>query len=744
MKIMALDGNSILNRAFYGVRPLTNKSGMQTQAVYGFLTILGKLKKQDKPDYICVAFDLKAPTFRHKMFEGYKATRKPMPQELAEQVPYIKRVLDAMGIPRLEIAGWEADDILGAVAKHCENSGAEGLIVSGDRDSLQLVSECVSVRLIKGKGDSVLYTPETFREEYGFAPANLIDLKALMGDSSDNIPGVKGVGEKTASELIAKYGTLDEVYAHIEELKPAVKSKLDADKDNAYLSYMLATIAKDAPIEFDFSLEQKLNNDELYNLFTELDFSSLIKAYELKIPEAEASPITVDIADGESEINPEDLDLASYLLDPVAQRSYSPADAESLLKSQAMWKLFTDIELPLRPVLREMERVGFKIDRAALREFGATLESSVNRLAMEIFEMAGEPINVNSPKQLGELLFGKFGLSPPAFAKKTKAGGYSTDAETLEKIKGEHPIVALILDYRKVAKLKSTYVDGLLPQIDDNGRIHTTFNQTQTATGRLSSLEPNLQNIPVRGEMGAEIRKFFITEQGWKLIDADYSQIELRILAHLSQDPAMCEAFRNNEDIHTATAAQVFKVSPSQVTKIQRSRAKAVNFGIVYGISEFSLGIDIGVSRSEAKEYIESYLQHFSGVKTYMENVIAEAKQNGFVSTLFGRRRYLPELKSSNFNTRSFGERVARNMPIQGTAADIIKLAMIKVHDRFEKEGLTARLILQVHDELIAEAPESEAERVASILGEEMQNAAVISVPLTVDVHIADNWFDAK
>ncbi|MDR2605746.1 MAG: DNA polymerase I, partial [Oscillospiraceae bacterium] len=686
MKIMVLDGNSILNRAFYGVRPLTNKAGMHTQAIYGFLTILGKLKKQDKPDYVCVAFDMKAPTFRHEMYDGYKATRKPMPDELAEQLPYLKRVLDAMGIPRYELPGWEADDILGAAAKFCSAADDEALIVSGDRDSLQLISDRVSVRLVKGKGESILYDEPTFIAEYGFYPQNLIDLKALMGDSSDNIPGVKGVGEKTASELIAQYSTLDEVYANLGKLKPALKTKLEMGRELAYLSYRLAQIAQDAPVEFNFSASAPRDDDELYRLFTELEFNSLIKSYGLIPPASQAAsePQNGDAAHSESLSGEPADDLAAYLLDPVSHRNYSADEAETLLKEQGMWTLYTDIELPLSPILREMEQIGFKVNRDALFSFGASLDHSINRLAMDIFDEAGEPININSSKQLSELLFNTLGMTAPPFTRKTKTGGYSTDAETLEKLRGKHPIISMILDYRKVAKLKSTYVDGLMPQIDDSGRIHTTFNQTQTATGRLSSLDPNLQNIPVRGETGAELRKFFITEPGWKLIDADYSQIELRILAHLSQDPAMCAAFLNNEDIHTATAAQVFKTPPEKVTKLQRSRAKAVNFGIVYGISDFSLSQDIGVPRAEAKEYIETYLEHFSGVKAYMERVIAEAKQNGYASTMFGRRRYLPELKSSNFNTRSFGERVARNMPIQGAAADIIKIAMLKVHARFK------------------------------------------------------------
>jgi DNA polymerase I-like protein with 3'-5' exonuclease and polymerase domains len=737
---MAIDGNSIINRAFYGIKPLTNKSGLHTHAVYGFFTILGRYIKQDKPDAVCVTFDLKAPTFRHEMYDGYKASRKGMPDELAEQLPYLKRALDAMGIPRFELAGWEADDLLGAISSKCADDGAECVVVTGDRDSLQLVRPGISVRLVQGRGESVLYDTDAFTSEYGFEPKRLIDLKALMGDKSDDIPGVKGVGEKTASELITAYGSLESVYANLDAVKTSVRAKLEADREMAELSYKLAAIASDAPLEFTVPTEGfKINNDELYTLFKELEFNSLIKTYNLNEPENFEEPAAFD--------GPPADEIACYLLDPVEKRAYSADEAERLLKEQEMWYLYTEIEKPLEPILKAMTATGFKVNVDALRGFGATLDSSINHIAFAILEITGPDFNINSPRQLGELLFTKMGLEPPAYTKKVKSGGYSTDAETLEKLSVKYPdfsLIGMILEYRKAAKLKSTYVEGLLPLIDENGRIHTTFNQTQTATGRLSSLEPNLQNIPVRGELGAELRKFFVAEDGWKLVDADYSQIELRILAHLSGDSAMIDAFKNSEDIHAATAAQVFGVPLAEVTKQQRTAAKAVNFGIVYGISDFSLAQDIKVSRAEAKEYIDAYLTHFGGVREYMERVIDSAKEDGYVSTIFGRRRYLPELKSSNYNTRSFGERVARNMPIQGAAADIIKLARVKVNERIKREGLKTRLILQVHDELIAEAPADEAEIAAKILSEEMQNAAELKVPLTVDAHIAENWYDAK
>jgi len=731
MKILALDGNSILNRAFYGISPLTTKTGLQTQAVFGFLRIMDKLQRTENSDVVCVAFDLKAPTFRHKMYPEYKATRRPMPHELIVQIPYLKKILDAMGIARFEVEGFEADDILGTFAAQAEASQNMLTIVTGDKDSLQLLSNYVRVCFVKNKGAIDVYDTDVFKEEYGFPPINLIDLKALMGDKSDNIPGIKGIGESIASDFIRRLRTIDTVYERIDTCTRAgVKQKLIDGKDMAYLSYELAKINKNVPVELP-TKSGVIDKDALYDLFAELEFHSFIKSYGLKKSAREILAENAEQAD----------DLMCYLLNPTDKRAYTKEDAERLLKEQGMWKLYTECELPLVSVLREMEQTGFKVDAEALETFGKALKRDATLFSVDIFTIAGGEFNLNSPKQMGNVLFNKMKIEPPPFAKKTKSG-YSTSADMLEKI--DHPIAKQIIEYRKLVKLKSTYVDGLLPLVDENGRLHTTFNQTSTATGRLSSSEPNLQNIPVRGEVGAELRKYFIAAEGCKLVGADYSQIELRILAHLANDTAMISAFESGVDIHTETAAKVFNVKIEDVTKEQRRKAKAVNFGIVYGISDFSLGQDIGVSKDEAKQYINSYFEHYSGVKAYMEKVVAEARENGYCVSLFGRRRYLPELKSSNFNLRGFGERVARNMPIQGTAADIIKIAMIKVAERLKAEGLTAKLIMQVHDELIVEAPIAEAEKVAQILTEEMQSAAELKVPLVADAHIADNWFELK
>ncbi len=859
MKLMVLDGNSLFNRAFYGIRPLTTADGLNTNAVYGFLTILGRLRAENAPDALCVAFDEKAPTFRHEMYDGYKATRKGMPEELAEQLPWLQRVIDAMRIPRFSLAGWEADDLLGTIAAHCESLGWDCLLVTGDRDSLQLIGDKTHVMLITtrpGKNDHTEYDEALFREQYGFAPDRLVDLKALMGDSSDNIPGVRGVGEKTALELIRRFGSLEEVYEHLEDpsVKPGVRQKLLEGRDTAELSYRLATILRTAPMDFDPEAcrLQEPDNDALYALFDRLEFRKLSEAYGLRAPAAVSAPVeeesavrwteapeaevleacreaeTVFFAWAEdrsalaliagdagyclpapeepflrSFFGPEirkastelkdlmrtlgelglpreglvyDAALAAYLLDPsdgsytlpriagkLLDRRLPETPAEGLealpvlkqraeairalygltmpmLKEQGMLSLFEEIELPLCPVLADMERLGFRVDRASLLRFGSALGVEVDRLQAEICELAGEEFNINSTKKLGEILFDRLGL--PSYGK-TKTG-HSTNIEVLEKLRGRHPIVEKVIDYRKLTKLKSTYADALMRYIGPDERIRTTFHMTVTATGRLSSADPNLQNIPVRTELGGEVRRMFVASPGCMLVDADYSQIELRILSCLADDKVMQQAFLDGEDIHRATAAQVFGVEPEEVTPLMRSRAKAVNFGIVFGISDYSLSQDIHVSRSEAREYMDSYLSHYSGVKKYMADVVERARQKGYAETLFGRRRYLPELKASNFNLRSFGERVALNMPVQGTAADIIKLAMIRVAKRLAAEAPEARLLLQVHDELIAECPESMAEQVAAILTEEMQGAADLPVPLTAEAHCGLNWYDAK
>ena len=869
MKLMILDGNSIINRAFYGVRLLTTREGLYTNAIFGFLNILEKLRNEEQPDALAVAFDLKAPTFRHLQYEGYKATRHAMPEELAQQMPLMKDVLRAMNIPIFECEGWEADDILGTAGRICAASDWDCVIVTGDRDSLQLVAEHVSVKLVVTRGgqtNTTLYTPEVFEAEYGFAPIRMIDLKSLMGDSSDNIPGVAGVGPKTATQLLVQYGTLDGVYAHLDELKDSVRKKLEAGRENAYLSYDLATIRCEAPVDFrpEECLVREADNDALWALFQKLEFSRLAARYHLHPPkpaepeiyEGECqSEIVTDAARAEALLRQfaekervfllfsadhssvavmndgdnawlfsrkalgegyeaflrglcagnirkvthdvketmrfllgQDLPiegfcfdtaLAGYLLD-ATQGSYTVdrmfvqycgsqiglADEKELgeaavtanlfartaavaalytvlpakLEAQGMQELYYDMELPLCAVLARMETAGVLVDQLALVAFGNMLSERVAACQELIFGYAGGEFNINSPKQLGELLFEKLGL--PAM-KKTKSG-YSTNAEVLEKLKNKHPIVQAILDYRMLAKLKSTYADGLVKEIADDGRIHTTFQNMVTATGRLSSTEPNLQNIPVRTELGSEIRRMFVPADGCVFVDADYSQIELRVLAHIADDKTMQEAFRSGFDIHTATAAQVFGVEPEQVTPLMRRHAKAVNFGIVYGISEFSLSEDIGVTRKEARQYIDNYLAHYAGVRTYMHEIVEQAKRDGYVTTLFGRRRELPELKSSNFNIRSFGERVALNTPIQGTAADIIKLAMIRVDAALRRQKLKARLVLQVHDELIVECPVKEAEQVKKIVTAEMENVVQLKVPLLAEAKSGASWYEAK
>jgi len=842
MKLLILDGNSVINRAFFGVKPLTTREGLYTHAIYGFLNILERMEKEEQPEAICVAFDLHGPTFRHLKYDGYKANRHGMPEELAMQMPVMKDVLRAMNIPIYECQGWEADDIIGTVGRICSNNDWECVIVTGDRDSLQLIDQNVHVKLViskPGQTTATLYTEELFREEYGFEPKKLIDLKALMGDSSDNIPGVAGVGPKTAKDLLAKFGSLDGVYANLEDkfIRPKLREKLEKDKENAYLSYDLATIRPEAPIEFAprDAIIQPYNRPELYNLFQKLEFVRLIDKYGLRGAAAEAPKLEVKVdALPRVESMPEDVKvcaayvaedgivglaweqgvcvltpmeaqmgglsledkkiifhdskttmhrldgmgiafgtcvhdtaLAAYDLNP-SQSDYpvsklatnflgtSVEDEDALACAEAIWNLrdiltaelekngmktlYDEIELPLCQVLYRMEMRGISIDRAQLEQFGTMLSERIAACEELIYSYSEEKFNINSTKQLGELLFEKLGLPP---VKKTKTG-YSTNAEVLEKLKGKHPIIPAIMDYRMLTKLKSTYADGLIKVIQEDGRIRTTFQNLVTATGRLSSTEPNLQNIPVRTDLGAEIRKMFVPKPGCVLVDADYSQIELRVLAHIAGDQTMQDAFCSGTDIHTATAAQVFGVRVEDVTPLQRRNAKAVNFGIVYGISEFSLAEDIGVSRYEARDYIDSYLANYHGVRSYMKNVVADAKEIGYTQTLYGRRRYIPELKSSNFNIRSGAERIALNTPIQGTAADLIKLAMIRVENALNQHFPEAELLLQVHDELIVECPEAVAEKVAALVSKEMQTVAELNVPLTAEAKIGKSWFDAK
>ncbi len=843
MKLLILDGNSVINRAYFGVKPLTTRDGLYTHAVFGFLNILERMQKEEQPDAVAVAFDLHGPTFRHQRYDGYKATRHPMPEELAQQMPIMKQVLQAMSIPIYECQGWEADDVIGTVGKICSNNAWQCVIVTGDRDSLQLIDDHVNVKLIiskPGQTTATLYTQELFRQEYGFEPKKLIDLKALMGDSSDNIPGVAGVGPKTAKELLAKFGSLDGVYAHLEDasIRPKLREKLEAGRDNAYLSYELATIVPEAPIDFapEDALLQPYHKQELYQLFQKLEFVRLIDKYGLRgedcpapadvspivrLPKADTLPDTLSecaiyfAPDGslglawqggvcaltpmEVQMAPIHLEsdaalvlhdakstrhrmqdmgiscprvafdtaLAAYDLNP-SQSDYpvsklattflglSVEDGDAAGCAEAVWllrqplrqeltrcgmeKLYDEIELPLCDVLFKMECRGIAIDREQLSAFGRMLSSHIADCEALIYSYAGGTININSPKQLGELLFDKLGLPP---VKKTKTG-YATNADVLEKLKEKHPIIPAILDYRMLAKLKSTYADGLMKEIKEDGRIHTTFQNLVTATGRLSSTEPNLQNIPVRTDLGAEIRKMFVPRPGCVLVDADYSQIELRVLAHIADDKTMQQAFCSGEDIHTATAAQVFRVDKSQVTPLQRRHAKAVNFGIVYGISEFSLAEDIGVSRYEAREYIDNYLATYHGVRDYMKNIVAEARETGYTTTLYGRRRYIPELKSSNFNIRQGAERIALNTPIQGSAADLIKLAMIRVENALNRRYPQAKLLLQVHDELIVECPEDIAEAVANLVSTEMEQVAALRVPLTAEAKYGKSWYDAK
>ena len=839
MKLLAIDGNSLINRAFYGIKMLTTKNGQYTNAIYGFINILHRLEEMESPDGVVVAFDLKAPTFRHLKYDAYKAGRKGMPEELHQQMPLLKEWLDLAGYVRIECEGFEADDILGTVARLCEESGNECVISTGDRDSLQLISDKTRVLLATtkmGKPEIVNYTVDELNLKYGLTPNEMIELKALMGDSSDNIPGVAGVGEKTANDLISRFHSIDYIYENLESLdiKAGVKAKLQADKDNAFLSRELGTICKTAPINETLE-DYKYKPQDTQNLARFMTGLELFKIMEkmglhadsTPIPEASTEIKTISlgglplvnntatlycengewavISDGNAFICDEgfiadvlkdktvekrvydyknlykkfkqtekvtfDALLAAYICNPSAS-SYDPdrlcqeygavlpqfdGEAEEIIKKVALFDsccdklleeldrsgqtdLFNNIEMPLAKVLGDMELVGFSVDLNGLKEMSQELDDRITVIEKEIYDAVGYEFNLNSPKQLGVALFEKLGLP----AKKKTKSGYSTNAEVLEELKHLHPAVSLLLEYRTLAKLKSTYTDGLQECVKEDGKIHTTFNQTETRTGRISSLEPNLQNIPVRTSEGKRLREFFIADNGKVLVDADYSQIELRVLASMSGDENMINAFNSGADIHTATAAQVFGLPIEMVTPTLRSRAKAVNFGIVYGIGAFSLAKDIGVSRKEADDYIKSYLATYPKVAAYMENTINEAKANGFVTTLFGRKRYLPELQNSNGMIRAFGERVARNAPIQGTAADVIKLAMVKVFNRLEKEVPTAKLILQVHDELIVECLEQDAQLVCDILKFEMENATKMAVTLTADAAFGKTWLGSK
>ena len=834
MKILAIDGNSIINRAFYGIRLLSNKSGLHTNAVYGFINILLKLTDQEKPDGVAVAFDLKAPTFRHKMYDAYKAGRKPMPEELFEQFAPLKQWLTLSGYSVIECEGYEADDILGTLAAIADKTGNECVIATGDRDSLQLVSEKTRVLLTATKAghpEITDYTPEKLMEDYGLTPPQMIELKSLMGDSSDNIPGIAGIGPKTATGLIKDYGSIEYIFDHLEELdiKDTLKAKLRSGKDSAFLSKKLGTICREAPIDLDpeHYRTKSAESEKLSVLMTDLELFSLMKRLEIApaaapkevLPEIKAeyelcgyediigehcfdvygyavfankkaASLTEEqlaslLADKTKEKRVYDfknllhkyrdienvtfdLMLAAYICDPAAKDysaehlsvKYRTACGDSgnenidgvllfsslcdvlteELKNTNQYDLLINIEVPLARVLYEMEEYGFLVDSNGLAEEGIALLDEINGIQSDIFTLAGTEFNLNSPKQLGEVLFERLGIP----AKKKTKSGYSTNADVLEGLRYDYPIVELVLRYRQLSKLKSTYCDGLLNAVAEDGRIHSTFNQTEARTGRISSLEPNLQNIPVRTEEGKKLRAFFKAPKGYTLCDADYSQIELRVLASIADDPVMINAFESGVDIHTVTASEVFGLPIDMVLPIMRSRAKAVNFGIVYGIGAFSLGKDIGVSRAEADKYIKGYLDTYKGVAAYMDRVIENAKKDGFVTTLFGRRRYLPELKEKNGMLRAFGERVARNAPIQGTAADIIKIAMVKVSERLKKELPDARLILQVHDELIVECPENKAKDACRILEEEMENAAKLKVNLEVDAHSGATWLIAK
>ncbi len=864
MRLLVIDGNSIANRAFYGIKMLTTKDGQFTNAVYGFLNILIKLKAECEPDAVAVAFDLKAPTFRHKMYSEYKAGRKGMPDELRSQMPILKEILSYLGCSVTEKEGYEADDILGTLSARCVGED-KCFIATGDRDSLQLISDNTNVLLAAtkaGKAVTTVYDKAKLMEEYGVEPKGMIEIKALMGDSSDNIPGVAGVGQKTAGELIAKYGNIDYIYEHIDELdiKKGVREKLINGKDSAYLSRQLGTICLTAPV--DTNIEnyrlKPVDSFKAINLLVKLEMFGIIEKLGLtreniELPAAEAALVR-DIAPGEERDLPALLgrlkkDAAAYFLseyegENISKMYFSFGDEVKCVSADCFdfadffsafcsgeWKKYTadikrlykyalkrgleiknpaadtqligyilnpsansydvlrlceeygvtvpeikegeysknfvcavaclkelceillrkieennqqmllsEIEMPLAEVLASMENIGFLVDKKGIEDFGCVMAERIDRLTAEIYDNVGFEFNLNSPKQLGVALFEKMGIPSK---KKTKSG-YSTNAEVLEELSDEYPVVADILEYRTLAKLKSTYCEGLLKVIDSDGRIRSTLNQTETRTGRISSTEPNLQNIPVRSEIGREMRKFFVADEGKVLVDADYSQIELRVLAHLADDKAMIEGFNKGEDVHTITASQVFNMPIHMVTPLMRSRAKAVNFGIVYGIGAFSLSKDIGVTRKEADSYIKGYLHHYSGINKYLTDVVEKAGEDGFVSTMFQRRRYLPELTASNKMLRAFGERVAKNMPVQGTAADIIKIAMIKVYSSLKKENLKAKLIMQVHDELLVECPIEEKDRVEAIVRREMENAADMKVKLLSDVNSGKDWYEAK
>ncbi|MBE6777924.1 MAG: DNA polymerase I [Ruminococcaceae bacterium] len=853
---LVVDGNSIVNRAFYGVKALTTRDGRYTNAIVGFLNILARLREMTEATHIAVAFDLHAPTFRHEAYDGYKAGRKGMPDELREQMEPLKAILRAMGITLVEQPGYEADDILGTLASAAAAVGDTCAIATGDRDSLQLVGERVNVLLATtkmGHPETVVYTPATVMEKYGLTPEQLIDLKALQGDASDNIPGVPGVGEKTALDLMQRFGSLDAIYEHLDtlDIRDSLRAKLAAGKESAYMSRMLGTICRQVPMDTTpagytvgemhrAELASLLQGLELYKWMDKLGLTEEVPVAVPSMAETPAISIggnemaaailqsarqtgQLDVlAQVEGEeivalslgcdgilahvdrmapefeellgllsdahvikrthdgkplyaamlsmgVQPEaftlDTALAAYLLDPLSSsydlirllRDYgiavSEGDEQGLsgfgmladrllqeVTAQDMLALLSDVEMPLSMVLASMELVGCAVDKDGIAAFGRELTARIAVLQQEIFQAVGYEFNLNSPKQLGKALFEDLGL--PA-GKKTKSG-YSTNAEVLEKLKGVHPAVEKLLEYRTLSKLNGTYCEGLLKVIAPDGRIHSVFNQTETRTGRISSSEPNLQNIPVRSELGRQMRRFFPAREGWVLCDADYSQIELRVLAHMADEPTMLQAFNTGEDIHRSTAAQVFGVSEQEVTPQMRSSAKAVNFGIIYGIGAHSLSEDIGVTYGEAKAYIDRYLHHFGAVSAFMDKLIIDAADKGYAQTLFGRRRPLPELKAGNAMTRKFGERVARNMPIQGTAADIIKIAMVRVYRRLQQENMQARLILQIHDELMVEAPANEAERAAVILREEMEAAATLRVRLEVDVHHGRTWYDAK
>lgn len=849
MKLLVVDGNSILNRAFYGIKPLTTKDGMFTNAIYGFLTMFERMKADVQPDAVAIAFDLKTKTFRHKAYDLYKANRKGMPEELHMQMAPLKELLGYLGYRIVTCEGYEADDILGTLSKKCADTGNTCVIATGDRDSLQLVNDSVSVRLAKNLNGTMMYTPEIVKEEYGVEPKKLIEVKAIQGDSSDNIPGVAGIGPKGATELISKYGDIDYIYEHLDELdiKPGMRAKLEKSKDDCYMSRMLGEICLTAPVDTDLDGYKPTEGDRAAaaRLMARLELFSLIKKFGLEIGEEKtaeqdaqrsfkivaAFSETVDkilsennniyikiefdtlvsvayisteeilyivssieeikkiLSSGKKLYTDDskpifaycdkegidadiafDASLAAYLLSPSSS-SYTldrlcaeynipvavcedgfegdgyihalPALCRRLaddIHEIANDKLLYEIEIPLSRVLARMENLGFAVDVEGIRAYGEQLGTEAAQLQQSIYDDVGYEFNINSPKQLATALFEELNLPT---RKKTKSG-YSTNAEVLESLLPLHPVISKILEYRTVSKLKSTYCDSLADKVAPDGRIHSSFNQTETRTGRISSTEPNLQNIPVRTERGREFRRFFKAREGCVLVDADYSQIELRVLAHISGDAAMRQAFTDNVDIHTVTASEVFGVPVDMVTPLMRSRAKAVNFGIVYGIGAFSLSKDIGVTVREAQKYIDNYLAHFSSVDSYMKEVIERAKSDGYVSTLEGRRRYLPELSASNRNTRAFGERVARNAPIQGTAADIIKIAMVRVDERLKREGLEARLILQVHDELIVEAPAFESMQVAMLLQEEMENAVKLSVPLIAEASMGETWYDAK